>query len=89
LAHSDSARKRIRQNVKRRLRNRSSKSALRTAIKRFRSTVAGGDAEAARAAYAAVQKKADTVARKGIIHAKTAARIKARLARHLQDLQAA
>jgi len=86
LAHSKSAKKRIRQNARRRLRNRSARSALRTAIKKFRAAVTAGDADTARAAYLAVQKRADTVAGKGIIKKQTAARIKSRLAAKLNGL---
>jgi len=87
LAHSRSAKKRIRQNAKQRLRNRSAKSALRTAIKKFRAAVKKGDAQSAAQAYRAAQKKVDTTARKGIIHKGTAARVKSRLAAKLNSLQ--
>jgi small subunit ribosomal protein S20 len=89
LAHSISAKKRIRQNSKERLRNRSKKSALRTNIKKFHAAVASGDNEAAQAAFAVVQKQADTIARKGVVHQKTAARIKSRLSHSLNSLQTA
>ena len=89
MAHSISVRKRIRQNAQQRLRNRSAKSSLRTAIKRFRKAVETGNAEAAAAAYRAVQKKADTIARKGIVHRKAAARIKSRLSHTLHKMSPA
>ena len=79
MAHSKQARKRIRQNAARRLRNRSVKSSLRTAVKKFKATVQSGDAEAVAAAYKSVQKRADKTARKGIIAKGTAARMKSRL----------
>jgi len=80
LAHSRSAKKRVRQNERRRLRNRVARSALRSAVKRFRAAASAGDLATARAIYAIIQKRADTIARKGIIPAKRAARIKSRLA---------
>lgn len=87
MAHSKSAKKRIRQNAKERLRNRSTKSALRTTIKKFNAAVKKGEAESATAAYRAVQKKVDTTARKGIVHKGTAARVKSRLAARLNKLK--
>lgn len=83
MAHSKSAKKRIRQNARGRLRNRSTKSALRTTVKKFDAAVKQGDAEAAGEAFRKVQKKADATARKGIVHKKTAARLKSRLAARL------
>ena len=79
MAHSKQARKRIRQNVVQRLRNRGVKSSLRTAVKKFKATVETGDAEAIATAYGAVQKRADKTARKGVIAKGTAARMKSRL----------
>lgn len=79
MAHSKQARKRVRQNAQDRLRNRSVKSSLRTAIKKFKTVVADGDAEAVSAAYKTVQKSADKTAQKGVIAKRTAARIKSRL----------
>jgi len=87
LAHSRSARKRIRQNAQQRLRNRSAKSSLRTSIKSFRKAVQQDDVAAAGAALRTVQKKADTIAGKGMVHRKTAARIKSRLSRKLRQMQ--
>lgn len=87
MAHSLSAKKRIRQNAAARLRNRGAKSALRTSIKRFAAAVKSADADAAGAAFVSVQKKADTIARKGVVHRKTAARITSRLSRQLHALQ--
>ncbi len=89
MAHSRSARKRIRQNARRRLRNRSAKSTLRTAIKRFRSAVSAGDKAAAEEAYRHVQKTSDKTVRKGIVKKGTASRIKSRLSKHLHEMEAA
>ena len=79
MAHSKQAAKRLRQNTKNRLNNRAAKSALRTAIKKFKKTVETGDAEAVNAAYKVVQKRADKTARKGVIAKGAAARVKSRL----------
>ena len=79
MPHSKQAAKRLRQNAKRRLNNRAEKSALRTAIKKFKKTVETGDDEAVTAAYKVVQKRADKTARKGVIARGAAARLKSRL----------
>ena len=88
MASSKSVRKRIRQDARKRLHNRTARSALRTAVKKLRAAVASGDAAAA-GLYAAVQKRADTMAGKGILHRRTAARMKSRLAAALAKAQAA
>ena len=89
MARSKSSRKRIRQNVRRRLHNRSAKSGLRTTIKKCRTAIEAGDAASATSALHAVQKKVDVTAAKGIIPKKAAARIKSRLTSRLNALLAA
>ncbi len=79
MAHSKSAEKRIRQNATRRLANRSAKSSLRTATKKFDAAVKAGNAEAVKTACRDVQRKADRTAAKGVIDKRKAARIKSRL----------
>jgi len=79
VPHSKQAAKRMKQNAKSRLSNRAAKSALRTAVKKFKQTVEAGDGEAVAAAYKVVQKRADNSARKGVIAKGTAARMKSRL----------
>jgi small subunit ribosomal protein S20 len=87
LAHGKSAKKRIRQNLARRLHNRQAKSALRTSVKKFTGAARSGDAAAALAAYRAVQKRLDQTVSKGIMRAGTADRIKARLAARLSAVK--
>jgi small subunit ribosomal protein S20 len=72
-----SALKRLRQAVKRTLRNRSVKSKIKTLVKKARLT---RDPEAVRAAVKALDKAAS----KGILHRNTAARRKSRLMRAVQ-----
>ena len=74
-----SAEKRERQNQKRRLRNRSAKSTMKTAIKKFNESVASGDIERANTSLALSLKVIDSTASKGIIHKNTADRKKSRL----------
>ena len=88
MAHSSSAKKRIRQNAKKRLQNRSSKSALRTSLKKVQTAVKSGDSDAAAEAFKALQKKADTTARKGTVNKRTVARIKSRLSAKISKMSA-
>jgi small subunit ribosomal protein S20 len=78
MAHSAQARKRIRQNAKRRLHNRTVRSDLRTHIKRFRSAVATEGADVG-AVLSAVESKLDKAAKRNVIPAGRANRLKARL----------
>ena len=80
MAHHLSAKKRIRQTAKRTLRNRALRSATRTAIKKFRHLLEQGDPENLKTAYPGVQKMIDKAVTKGILHRRTAARYKSRLA---------
>lgn len=79
MANTAQARKRARQDLKRRAHNRSLRSRLRTAIKSVRLAIASGNPEAAKAAYQAAQSVIDSIAGKGIIHKNAAARYKSRL----------
>ncbi|WP_019536079.1 30S ribosomal protein S20 [Paenibacillus ginsengihumi] len=83
-----SAIKRVKTSEKRRLRNASQKSALRTAVKAFETAAAGTDLEKAKAALVAASKKLDKAASKGLIHKNAAARKKSRLAKKLNKLTA-
>lgn len=80
MANSASAKKRIKQNERNRLRNRARKSALKTETRRFFDLLHTGDVAGAQDAYNLVQKKLDQVAAKGTLHRNTAARRKSRLA---------
>jgi len=88
VAHSLSARKRIRQNAKRRLRNRARKHMLKTLTKRFLEALKDGDLEQAEQRYRLCCKYYDRIAAKGTIHENAAARRKSRLAKKLNDLRA-
>jgi len=88
MAHSASAKKRIRQNLKQRSLNRWRKGRIKVSVKQFDEAVAHGSKEAATEAYRVVTKALDQVASKGTIHQKTAARRKSRLARRLNQMTA-
>ncbi len=71
-----SAIKRVKVSEKRRLRNASHKSALRTAVKAFETAAAGSNVETAKDALIAASKKLDKAVTKGLVHKNTAARKK-------------
>ena len=87
MAHSLSAKKRVRQNAKRNRINRARKSQLKTQIKRFEQALSGGDAKAASEQYRLVARKLDEVASTSTMHKNTAARKKSRLAKKLNSLK--
>ncbi len=87
MANIKSAQKRIRQNEKRRLRNASQKSALRTHVKKFEKLVEQKDLEGARKALSEATKRLDRAATKGVIHKNAAARKKSLLMKALHKLE--
>ncbi len=79
MAHHKSALKRIKQNSKRRMRNRAVKTRVKTSEKQLRSAAkVGGDAGGE---LQKAQSVIDKAAKKGVIHRKTAARKISRLSR--------
>jgi small subunit ribosomal protein S20 len=82
VANTKSAIKRIRQNEKRRLRNRVVRSKVRTAVKSARTTLDAKTGDA-REAVATAIRALDQAVTKGVIHRNTAARKKSALARAL------
>jgi len=75
------AKKRHRQSLERRERNRAVRSATRTAVKKATEAAQAGPPEEAAGAQRSAQSALDVAARKGVIHKRTAARKKSRLAR--------
>ena len=88
MAHSLSAKKRIRQNVKRRALNRSRRSTLRTQIRKVRDAIIHHDAEKAEAGIKDAVRLLDREADRGLIHRNMAARLKSRLIRRINVLKA-
>lgn len=78
-----SAIKRVRQNERRRLRNRLHKSRIRTMIKRLKSTT---DREEAEARLRDVKAYLDRLSTKGVVHRNTAANYKSKLEKHVNEL---
>ncbi len=81
MPNTQSSKKRLRQNVKQRLLNRSFKSNMRSTIRIVREAAAAGDGEKAQAAFRLAVKKLDRAASKNVIHRNAAARTKSRLSK--------
>ena len=79
MANSKSALKRVRVAERRRIRNRTYRSASRTLVRKAESTIATGDVDAAAAAVGNAISMLDRTAGKGVIHPNNAARRKSRL----------
>jgi small subunit ribosomal protein S20 len=86
VANHPSADKRNRQRVKRTLRNRSVRAAVRTEVKAVRSALVAKDAKAAQAALLEATVSLDKAASKGAIHPKAASRHVSRLAAQVHKL---
>lgn len=84
---TSSAKKRLRQDEKRNLINKSRKTALKTQVKKFLTALQGKDIQAAEAEYHLTAKKMDKGAAKGILHKNNASRKKSRYAKKLNDLK--
>jgi|TARA_B110000467_G_scaffold153339_1_gene163590 small subunit ribosomal protein S20 len=89
LANSVQAKKRARQNEKRRQHNASLRSMVRTYLKKVDAAIASGDQANAQEAYTAAVPVIDRMADKGIIHKNKAARHKSRLNTKVKALGAA
>ena len=81
MANIKSQEKRNRTNERRRLRNKSVKSSLHTAVRGFRQAIEAGDKDKAGELLTATNRKLDKAASKGVIHKNQAANRKSALAR--------
>ena len=88
MAHSLSAKKRVRQNAKRRARNRARKDLIKTEMKALNAALTGGDMTKADEQFRKVVQRLDRTAAKGTIHKNTAARKRSRLAKRLNAARA-
>jgi len=82
-----SAKKRHRQNLKARARNRAGKSAVRSQIRKLDAAIASGDAAAIQTEFRATVKRLDQTAAKGIVHKNVASRTKSRLSKRVKAAQ--
>lgn len=79
MANSVQARKRAKQNDKRRASNTDKRSMMRTFVKRVRAAIASGDKTQAQEAFKQAAPILDSMATRGLIHKNAAARYKSRM----------
>jgi small subunit ribosomal protein S20 len=88
MANTASARKRIRQTMRRTVRNRARKSRMHTFVTKVEAAIAGGDKAAAAAALRAAQPEMQRAATKGVLHKNRVARKLSRLSARIKGLPA-
>jgi small subunit ribosomal protein S20 len=86
MPHSASAKKRHRQNLRNRERNRAIKSDLKTQVRKLLEAISTGDVAKAKDELRAVARKADKAAASKTIHKNRAARIKSRLTTRVKNV---
>ncbi|HTZ42257.1 MAG TPA: 30S ribosomal protein S20 [Jatrophihabitans sp.] len=86
MANIKSQIKRIRTNEAARLRNKSVKSSLKTAIRSFREAAEAGDKDTAVTALRHASRQLDKAVSKGVIHANQAANKKSAMAQRASSL---
>ena len=86
MANTAQARKRASQATAQRDRNMSQRSEMRTAIKKVRKAIEGGDKAAAQAVFQTSMGVIDCIADKKIIHKNKAARHKSRLSQAIKAM---
>jgi small subunit ribosomal protein S20 len=86
VANIKSQEKRNRTNERRRLRNKSVKSSLHTAVRGFREAVAAGEKDKAAELLLSTNRQLDKAASKGVIHKNQAANRKSALSSALNKL---
>lgn len=88
MAHHRSAKKRIRQTVKRTAVNRSRMSRIKTFMRKVEDALAKGDQDAARSAFTRAEPEIRRGVTKGVLHLNTASRKISRLSRRVRALGA-
>ena len=85
MANIKSQIKRVKTNEKRRQRNKSVRSSVRTAVRKFREAVEAGNAEEAAELQRAASRALDKAASKGVIHKNQAANRKSAMAKRISS----
>ena len=88
MANIKSQIKRNRTNEKRRLRNQSVKSELKTLVRKARELIEEGDEDAAEKAVQVASRKLDKAASKGVIHSNQASQRNSKLSLRLNKMTA-
>lgn len=87
MAHSVSAKKRIRQNERRQEVNKARKTRVKTEVRKVREAVHDGDVEGAQTKLKEASRVIDQIASKGTLHKNKASRLKSRLAKRVNSAQ--
>lgn len=88
MPNHKSAKKRVRQNEKRRQNNRSHRTHLRTSIKKLGEALTSGNAKEISTALPETISTIDKAVQKGVLHRKAAARHKSRLTNRVNQASA-
>jgi small subunit ribosomal protein S20 len=83
MANTKSAKKAVRQTIRRTAVNKARRSRLRSAVRKVEEAIASGNKEAAEAALREAEPQIVRTAQKGVIHRKTASRKVSRLAKRV------
>ena len=86
MATHESAKKRARQSLVRRARNRDKRSRVRRAVRLARAAIESGDSDAATSAVRQAESLLRRASTKGVMHRKTVSRQVSRLAKAAQGL---
>ena len=85
MANIKSQIKRVKTNEKRRMRNKSVRSSVRTAVRKFREAVEAGNTEETATLQRAASRALDKAAGKGVIHKNQAANRKSAIAKRIDS----
>jgi small subunit ribosomal protein S20 len=88
MPNTKSAKKRMRQSLVRRTRNRAAKGAIKTQVQKTRAAIVAGNVQSAEGEFRLAAKRLDKAAAAGIIHPNHAARVKSRLSAALKTVKA-
>lgn len=89
MPNTSSAKKRLRQSVTRRAKNRSTKTQIRNLTRTIRESVAAKDVAKSEEAFGTLVKKIDRATSKKVLHANAAARTKSRLTKAIKSIKPA
>jgi small subunit ribosomal protein S20 len=87
MPNTESAKKRHRQSLVRRARNRAAKSTIKTHIRKVRELVTAGDVAGAETEFRLAAKKLDKAASAGVVHGNLSARVKSRLSAAIKGIK--
>ena len=87
MPNTPSAKKRMRQDAARRIRNRSTKSVLRTQVRKIREAIAAKELDKCQDEFKTLVKKLDKAASHNVIHPNRAARTKSRLSSAIKAIK--